>query len=49
VGDVEAALEEYRDVREALEWAVRPLATSVDGRRFTRITEEAGADVAGWW
>jgi len=35
VTDVEASLEEYRDVREALERAVLPLATSVDGRRFS--------------
>ena len=34
VSDVQASLEEYRDVREALERAVLPLATSVDGRRF---------------
>jgi uncharacterized protein len=34
VSDVQAALEEYRGVREALETAVLPLATSVDGRRF---------------
>ena len=33
--DVGASLEEYRDVREALERAVLPLATSVDGRRFS--------------
>ena len=33
--DVQASLEEYRDVREALERAVLPLATSVDGRRFS--------------
>ena len=33
--DVQAALEEYRGTREALETAVLPLATSVDGRRFT--------------
>jgi DNA helicase HerA-like ATPase len=32
---VQAALAEYRDVREALERAVLPLATSVDGRRFS--------------
>jgi uncharacterized protein len=32
---VEAALQEYRGVREALERAVLPLATSVDGRRFS--------------
>ena len=33
--DVRASLEEYRGVREALESAVLPLATSVDGRRFS--------------
>ena len=33
--DVQASLQEYRDVREALERAVLPLATSVDGRRFS--------------
>lgn len=33
--DVQASLAEYRDVREALERAVLPLATSVDGRRFS--------------
>jgi uncharacterized protein len=32
--DVHASLEEYRATREALERAVLPLATSVDGRRF---------------
>ena len=32
--DVRASLEEYRGTREALEAAVLPLATSVDGRRF---------------
>jgi uncharacterized protein len=32
--DVQAGLAEYRSVREALETAVLPLATSVDGRRF---------------
>ena len=32
--DVNASLEEYRGTREALEKAVLPLATSVDGRRF---------------
>jgi hypothetical protein len=35
VTDVRAALEEYRAVREQLERALLPLATSVDGRRFT--------------
>jgi DNA helicase HerA-like ATPase len=34
MSDVQASLAEYRDVREALERAVLPLATSVDGRRF---------------
>jgi len=34
VADVNASLEEYRGTREALEAAVLPLATSVDGRRF---------------
>ena len=34
VTDVQASLEEYRGIREALETAVLPLATSVDGRRF---------------
>ena len=32
--DVQAWLEEHRGVREALEAALLPLATSVDGRRF---------------
>jgi uncharacterized protein len=32
--DVHASLDEYRGTREALEAAVLPLATSVDGRRF---------------
>src|SRR5688572_11093366 len=35
VSDVQAALEQYRDVREQLERSLLPLATSVDGRRFT--------------
>jgi DNA helicase HerA-like ATPase len=34
VTDVQASLEEYRGMREALEAALLPLATSVDGRRF---------------
>ena len=33
--DIHASLEEYRGTREALELALLPLATSVDGRRFT--------------
>ena len=32
--DVDASLEEYRGTRDALEAAVLPLATSIDGRRF---------------
>jgi uncharacterized protein len=35
VADVQASLEEYRSVREQFERSVLPLATSVDGRRFT--------------
>ena len=34
MADVSASLEEYRATREALERALLPLATSVDGRRF---------------
>ena len=34
MADVQASLEEYRALREALETALLPLATSVDGRRF---------------
>src|SRR5215207_5375959 len=34
MSDLRASLEEYRGIREAIEAAVRPLATSVDGRRF---------------
>ena len=34
VSDHQAVLEEYRDRREALERAILPLATSIDGRRF---------------
>jgi DNA helicase HerA-like ATPase len=34
VTDVHASIEEYRGMREALEAALLPLATSVDGRRF---------------
>ena len=43
--DVEASLEEYRDVREALERAVLPLATSVDGRRFSFQTSLHGLEL----
>jgi DNA helicase HerA-like ATPase len=35
VTDVDASLREYRDVRDALERALLPLASSVDGRRFS--------------
>jgi len=34
VTDVLTSLQEYRDIREQLETAILPLATSVDGRRF---------------
>jgi DNA helicase HerA-like ATPase len=34
-GDLEARLDEYRGIRRELERAVVPLATSVDGRRFS--------------
>ena len=50
--DVQASLEEYRGLRETLEKAVLPLATSVDGRRFSfqsslhRLELEAGGYVA---
>ena len=44
VTDVQASLEEYRDVREALERAVLPLATSVDGRRLTFQTSLHGLE-----
>jgi DNA helicase HerA-like ATPase len=45
VTDVEASLEEYRDIREALERAVLPLATSVDGRRFSFQTSLHGLEL----
>jgi DNA helicase HerA-like ATPase len=44
VTDVEASLREYRDVRDALERALLPLATSVDGRRFTFQTTLHGLE-----
>ena len=50
--DHRALLEEYRDLREALERAILPLATSVDGRRFEcqvslhELELEAGGYVA---
>jgi DNA helicase HerA-like ATPase len=43
--DVQASLEEYRDVREQLESAVLPLATSVDGRRFNFQTTLHGLEL----
>ena len=43
--DVQASLEEYRGVREALETAVLPLATSVDGRRFRFQTTLHGLEL----
>jgi uncharacterized protein len=43
--DVQASLEQYRDVREALEKSVLPLATSVDGRRFTFQTSLHGLEL----
>jgi uncharacterized protein len=45
VSDVQASLEEYRGVREALENAVLPLATSVDGRRFSFQTTLHGLEL----
>ena len=43
--DVQASLEEYRSVREQLESAVLPLATSVDGRRFNYQTTLHGLEL----
>jgi hypothetical protein len=43
--DVQASLQEYRDLREALESAVLPLATSVDGRRFSFQTTLHGLEL----
>jgi hypothetical protein len=45
VSDVQASLEEYRDVREALESALLPLATSVDGGRFSFQTPLHGLEL----
>jgi uncharacterized protein len=45
VSDVQASLEEYRGVREALEKAVLPRATSVDGRRFSFQTTLHGLEL----
>ena len=43
--DVQASLEQYRNVREALERSVLPLATSVDGERFTFQTSLHGLEL----
>jgi uncharacterized protein len=43
--DVQASLREYRDLRETLERAVLPLATSVDGRRFRFQTTLHGLEL----
>jgi uncharacterized protein len=45
VVDVQASLQEYRGVRETLEKAVLPLATSVDGRRFSFQTPLHGLEL----
>jgi uncharacterized protein len=45
VTDVQAALAQYRDVRDQLERAVLPLATSVDGRRFSFQTSLHGLEL----
>ena len=53
-------LDTFRQVRRELEAAILPLATSVDGRRFSpqpallprfgaRISQEGGADVPATW
>jgi uncharacterized protein len=45
VTDVQASLDEYRGVREQLERALLPLATSVDGRRFSFQTSLHGLEL----
>jgi DNA helicase HerA-like ATPase len=45
VSSVKASLEEYRGVREELERAVLPLASSVDGRRFSFQTTLHGLEL----
>jgi DNA helicase HerA-like ATPase len=45
VTDVLTSLQEYRDLREQLETAVLPLATSVDGRRFSFQTTLHGLEL----
>src|SRR4029450_5702457 len=43
--DVQASLDRYRKVREELERSVLPLATSVDGSRFTFQTSLHGLEL----
>ena len=45
MSDVQAALEQYRGVREELERSLLPLATSVDGRRFSFQTARHGLEL----
>jgi len=45
MSDVSSALEQYREVRESLEKAILPLATSVDGRRFRFQTPLHGLEL----
>jgi hypothetical protein len=45
VQNVGQALAEYRDVREQLERAILPIATSVDGRRFSFQTSLHGLEL----
>ena len=45
MSDVQALVNEYRGIREALEMAVLPLATSVDGRRFSLQTTLHGLEL----
>jgi uncharacterized protein len=45
MGDAQFDLEEYRSLREALETSILPLATSVDGRRFTYQASLNGLDL----
>jgi uncharacterized protein len=45
LSDVQAALEQYRGVREELERSVLPLANSVDGLRFTFQTSLHGLEL----
>jgi hypothetical protein len=45
MSDVRSALEQYREVRQELETAILPLATSVDGRRFRFQTSLHGLEL----